>query len=70
MANRKKKIKGCTGKIKYESQLHAKNAMHGMLRRQKKKGFPRAANFNVYGCRCGSFHVGKTRSINWASVKI
>lgn len=70
MASRKKKNKGCVGKIKYESHVQAENAMYSMLRRYRKKGLPRAANFNVYGCRCGSFHIGKARSINWSTVKI
>jgi hypothetical protein len=69
MTKTKKKIKGCTGKVPYKDKEVAYASLRHMIKRHDKKGLTRVAKFQVYGCKCGAFHIGKTGEIVWKKVR-
>lgn len=65
----KKRMRSChDGKRRYDTKPDADAALVAFLKRRQKQGTPIVTMMQVYGCACGGFHFGRTRTINWDLV--
>lgn len=65
-----KRMRRChEGKVKHPTLQAAQETIRRMCERKAKQGNPVVSFMRAYGCACGSFHIGKTRDIDWSRVK-
>lgn len=60
--------KCCNGKRRFDTIEQAKAAAAALAHDKSRKGDPIVTHLRAYGCACGGFHFGRTRSIDWDRV--
>lgn len=60
--------RGHEGKAPYPTLQLAQAAAAGLARRKDRQGNRIVTWLRAYRCTCGSFHIGKSRSIDWSRV--
>lgn len=65
----RRKGKGCDGKIAYPTLYIARREASRFAHRRDAAGSPIVSFLRAYACRCGKFHIGSTRRIDWSKVR-
>lgn len=65
-----KRLKTCEKKIKYKTLEEAKKQAWWTIERNRMKGDPQVTFVRAYGCSCGSYHVGRSKEINWEALEM
>lgn len=58
----------CARKVRYESLELARMAAAALAKRRQNQGIPIVSYLKAYACRCGGFHFGSTRRIDWSRI--
>lgn len=63
--SRRRNGRMCAGKVGYEDRAAALAAVYGTRRSNEQKGEIRATHLRAYACRCGKWHIGHSRRLDW-----
>lgn len=64
-----KQRRACDGKRRFGTLGEAQRAAAEMVARKDRQGLTIVTWLRAYGCRCGGFHFGRTRQINWDVIR-